>query len=305
MNQTAIGSYIARKRKEQNLTQEQLAQQLGVSNKTISKWENGKCMPDYRIIQRLCEAIHVSLPELMDGEGASEDSVRVYDDEQILGLLRRTQELERQKGILCGFVLIVLGIASSALSRATGGTDVQNFFSGILMGLSVAEILAGIWTSAPEAVKNTAFFEPIIRFKEGGAFILFIALARPPAQAATPGACRSNALTNRERPENISQTVKRNGSDNSVNHWLKSRNNDMITVSTLSSSSQLEPISTPLVPAKTTISAMPAASMKMPSIKPTDSSLVLPAKFVLHHFLQNEHFGQKPFLTYFLLCGEI
>ena len=51
MNQTAIGSYIARKRREQNLTQEQLAQQLGVSNKTISKWENGKCMPDYSIIQ--------------------------------------------------------------------------------------------------------------------------------------------------------------------------------------------------------------------------------------------------------------
>ena len=51
MNQTAIGSYIAHKRREQNLTQEQLAQQLGVSNKTISKWENGKCMPDYSIIE--------------------------------------------------------------------------------------------------------------------------------------------------------------------------------------------------------------------------------------------------------------
>ena len=74
-------------------------------------------------------------------------SVRVYDDEQILDLLRRTQELERQKGVLCGFVLIVLGIASSALSRTTGGTDVQDFLSGILMGLSVAEILAGIWTA--------------------------------------------------------------------------------------------------------------------------------------------------------------
>ena len=154
MNQTAIGGYIARKRKEQNLTQEQLAQQLGVSNKTISKWENGKCMPDYSIIQKLCDVIHVSLPELMDGEDAAEDSVRVYDDEQILDLLRRTQELERQKGVLCGFVLIVLGIASSALSRTTGGTDVQDFLSGILMGLSVAEILAGIWTSAPEAVKT-------------------------------------------------------------------------------------------------------------------------------------------------------
>ena len=173
MNQTAIGSYIARKRREQNLTQEQLVQQLGVSNKTISKWENGKCMPDYSIIQKLCDVIHVSLPELMDGEDAAEDSVRVYDNEQILG------------------------IASGAMSKTTGGTDVQNFISGVLMGLSVAEILAGIWTSAPEAVKNTAFFEPIIRFKEGGAFILFIALARPPAQAATPGAYASWLVSRR------------------------------------------------------------------------------------------------------------
>ena len=197
MNQTAIGSYIARKRREQNLTQEQLAQQLGVSNKTISKWENGKCMPDYSIIEPLCDALHVTLPELMDGEDAAEDGVRVYDDEQILDLLRCTQELERQKGVLCGFALIVLGIASGAMSKTTGGTDVQNFISGVLMGLSVAEILAGIWTSAPEAVKNTAFFEPIIRFKEGGAFILFIALARPPAQAATPGACASWLVSRR------------------------------------------------------------------------------------------------------------
>ena len=144
MNQTAIGSYIARKRKEQNLTQEQLAQQLGVSNKSISKWENGKCMPDYSVIQALCDALHVTLPELMDGEDVAEDSLRVYDDEQILELLRRTQELERQKGILYGLVLTVLGIACGAMSKTTGGTDVQDFVSGILMGLSVAEILAGI-----------------------------------------------------------------------------------------------------------------------------------------------------------------
>ena len=92
MNQTAIGSYIARKRREQNLTQEQLAQQLGVSNKTISKWENGKCMPDYSIIQTLCDALHVTLPELMDGEDAADSSVRVYDDAQILDLLRNLKD---------------------------------------------------------------------------------------------------------------------------------------------------------------------------------------------------------------------
>mgnify|MGYP002519500223 CR=1 FL=1 len=144
MNQAAIGSYIAKKRREKNLTQEQLAEMLGVSNKTISKWENGKCMPDYSIIQTLCEALRVTLPELMDGEDAAEDSVRVYDDEQILDLLRRTQELERQKGILYGVILVVLGIACNAMSGTVGGSEVQEFISGLLMGLSVAEILAGI-----------------------------------------------------------------------------------------------------------------------------------------------------------------
>ena len=145
MNQTDIGSYVARKRKEQNLTQEQLAQQLGVSNKTISKWENGKCMPDYSIVQVLCEALHVTLPELLGGRDATEDTVQVYDDAQVLDLLRRTQELEQQKRILHGLVLVVLGIACGAMSKVTGGTDVQDFASGLLMGLSVAEILAGLW----------------------------------------------------------------------------------------------------------------------------------------------------------------
>ena len=111
-------------------------------------------MPDYSIIQKLCDAIHVTLPELMDGEDAAENSVRVYDNEQILGLLRRTQELERQKGALYGLVLVLLGIASGAISKTTGGTDVQDFLSGILMGLSVAEILAGIWAAGKTFLKQ-------------------------------------------------------------------------------------------------------------------------------------------------------
>lgn len=150
MNQSAIGAYIVRNRRAQNLTQEQLAQQLGVSNKTISKWENGKCMPDYSIIQKLCDALHVTLPELMDGEDAAEDSVRVYDDAQILDLLRRTQELERQRGVLYGLVLIVLGVASAALSGTAGGTHVQDFVSGVLMGLSIVEMLAGVWIAGKQ-----------------------------------------------------------------------------------------------------------------------------------------------------------
>ena len=110
MNQISSGKFIARKRKEQNLTQEQLAERLGVSNKTISKWETGKCMPDYAVVKSLCEELKVSVSELMDGEEALQ-----------------------------------------ALSHTFGGSDVKDFFSGLLLGLSVAEMLLGIYVTAKGA----------------------------------------------------------------------------------------------------------------------------------------------------------
>ena len=127
------------------MTQEQLAERLSVSNKTISKWETGKCMPDYTVIKSLCEELQVTVSELMDAEETEEKSVRVYDDDQILDLLRRTQELEKQKVMLTGVILIVMGIALQALSQTLGGSDIKDFFSGLLLGLSVAEMLAGIY----------------------------------------------------------------------------------------------------------------------------------------------------------------
>lgn len=145
MNQLVTGKFIALKRKQKNLTQEQLAEKLGVSNKTISKWETGKCMPDYSIVKSLCEELEVTVAELMDGEISEENSVRTYDDEQILDLLRRTQELEKQKNMLYGIMLIVMGIAVQALSYAIGGSDFKDFISGLLLGLSIGEMLVGVY----------------------------------------------------------------------------------------------------------------------------------------------------------------
>ena len=82
------------------------------------------------MVKQRREALPVTLPELMDGEDAAENSMHVYDNEQILG------------------------IASGAMSKTTGGTDIQDFFSGILMGLSVAEILAGIWAAGKKLLKQ-------------------------------------------------------------------------------------------------------------------------------------------------------
>ena len=92
MNQQNIGKFISQKRKEKNLTQEQLAEKLAVSNKTVSKWETGKCMPDYSIIEMLCKELGITMTELMDGE-EHEKSIRVYDEEQILDFLQKTQNL--------------------------------------------------------------------------------------------------------------------------------------------------------------------------------------------------------------------
>lgn len=134
MDPITIGKFIAKKRKKQNLTQEQLAERLGISNKTVSKWETGKCMPDYAVVKSLCEELKVSVSELMDGEEAGDKSVRAYDDEQILDLLRRTQELEKQKVMMTGVILIVMGIALQALSHTLGGSNVRDFFRGASAG---------------------------------------------------------------------------------------------------------------------------------------------------------------------------
>jgi len=154
MNQSAIGQYIAKKRKEKILTQEQLAEKLSVSNKTISKWENGKCMPDYSIVQSLCKELGISISELMDGEDRDNNSMRLYDDNHIMDLLKRTQELEAQKNIIYGVLLIVMGIAMHAISYNFGGTSFKDFLSGLLLGLSVGEMLAGIFIVGKSLAKK-------------------------------------------------------------------------------------------------------------------------------------------------------
>lgn len=143
MDQIAIGKFIAKKRKQQNLTQEQLAAQLGVSNKTISKWETGKCMPDYSIIEALCDELDVALAELIEGE-EDEKSIHIYDDQQTLKMLEETQILKKKKLMLIGIVLFLMGIVYLICSWLIGGTDVQEMLSGFTFGLSFPHMLLGV-----------------------------------------------------------------------------------------------------------------------------------------------------------------
>ena len=138
MNQKQIGRYIAEKRRIKNLTQAQLAEQLGISDKTVSKWECGRSMPDYALIQSLCETLDISVSELIEGKEAS------LHERQLMELLRRTQELERQNGILHGVIMLIFGIALQALAPHFVGSPMQDLLSGIILGLSVGILLLGI-----------------------------------------------------------------------------------------------------------------------------------------------------------------
>lgn len=73
MNQTKIGNFLKDLRKEKGITQEQLAEQFSVSNRTVSRWENGNNMPDISLIIELAEFYNVSIPEIINGERKSEN----------------------------------------------------------------------------------------------------------------------------------------------------------------------------------------------------------------------------------------
>lgn len=102
-------------------------------------------MPDYSIIPSLCKELEITVSELMDGEAKENGNIRIYDEEQILDLIRRVQELEKQKQTLYGIILVVMGITLLALSQVMEGSIFRNFLGGIFLGLSIGEMLAGVY----------------------------------------------------------------------------------------------------------------------------------------------------------------
>ena len=72
MEQQKVGNFLKELRKEQNLTQEQFAEQLGVSGRTVSRWETGTNMPDISLLVEIAEFYDVSISEIIDGERKSE-----------------------------------------------------------------------------------------------------------------------------------------------------------------------------------------------------------------------------------------
>ena len=97
MNQERIGKFIAELRKEQNLTQEQLAEKLGVTSKSISRWENGKTMPDYAILKNLCQELQISINEFFIGEKINIKDFKKIADDNLLSALENSTFTLKEK----------------------------------------------------------------------------------------------------------------------------------------------------------------------------------------------------------------
>ena len=95
MNQEKIGKFIAECRKEQNYTQAVLAEKLGITDRAISKWENGKSMPDASIMLELCDLLKISVNELLTGEHIAMDNYKEKAEENLIELQDKKDKAQK------------------------------------------------------------------------------------------------------------------------------------------------------------------------------------------------------------------
>ena len=130
MDQIKIGKFIAECRKKNNLTQMQLAEKLNITDRAISKWENGKGMPDSSIMLDLCNELKISVNELLSGEMID---MKEYDkkSEELLLELAKQDELKNKKLMTSMWTIL---ITSSIFYIGILLLAVNTLEEGILLG---------------------------------------------------------------------------------------------------------------------------------------------------------------------------
>ena len=88
MNQIEIGKFIAECRKSKNMTQNQLAEMLNTTNKSVSKWENGICLPDASLYEPLCDILDITINELFAGQKIKDEDYKRIADANLLRMLK-------------------------------------------------------------------------------------------------------------------------------------------------------------------------------------------------------------------------
>ena len=111
MDQIKIGAFIAERRKMKNLTQAQLSERLGVTDRAVSKWETGRCLPDSSIMLDLCSILKITVTDLLNGEVVTMEHYNEKLEKIMLETVKQTQESDKRLlalEILIGILSMVI-----------------------------------------------------------------------------------------------------------------------------------------------------------------------------------------------------
>ncbi len=108
MNQEKIGKFIAKARKQKDLTQEQIAEKLGVSINAVSKWERGLCLMDMSLLKPLSEILDVSINEILAGEIITEKDIKNRTEENIINISKLNDLESTKKGVIALSIISLL-----------------------------------------------------------------------------------------------------------------------------------------------------------------------------------------------------
>ena len=123
MNQEKIGKFISECRKKKNMTQSELAEKLGVSDRTIGNWENGRNMPDLSLFKPLCDELGISINELISGEKIKKEKYQEKFEENMINTIDYSTKRIKLSNNTLGIVLVALGIIISFTAMSIFPSD--------------------------------------------------------------------------------------------------------------------------------------------------------------------------------------
>lgn len=112
MNQVLTGKFIADERKKKGYTQSELAEKLGISNRTVSKWETGNGFPDVSLLLPLCDELDVSVNELLSGERICKEDYEKKAEENMVEIISKNKKASKEERIISVMLTIALFIIS-------------------------------------------------------------------------------------------------------------------------------------------------------------------------------------------------
>ena len=110
MNQEKIGKFIAKCRKDKKMTQTDLAEKLGVTDKSIGNWENGRNMPDLSLFKPLCDELEITINDLLSGEKISKEKYQEKFEENIVNTIDYSTKRINKYGNVIGLLLVIFGL---------------------------------------------------------------------------------------------------------------------------------------------------------------------------------------------------